>query len=81
MTGTERVWFGIILGFLFLFVVCIRYSIRDNSVVYCMQKVCSAGFTAWSYGPDRVNPITGKSVGRGSDFACYCVVIAGDEPK
>lgn len=47
----------------------------------CQRGTCSAGFPAYSYGPDRVNPISGKSIGRGSDSACYCVVIAAEEPK
>jgi len=64
-----------------MFMLAVSYKWADDMRSACMARTCSAGFPAWSYGPDRVNPISGKSIGRGSDSACYCVVIAGDEPK
>lgn len=59
----------------------LSYKGVDDLRAACMSKTCSTGFTAWSYGPDRVNPINGKSIGRGSDSACYCVLIAAEDPK
>jgi len=61
--------------------VIVGYGIWFGNYRDCQRGTCAAGFPAYSYGPDRVSPISGKSIGRGSDSACYCVVIAAEEPK
>ena len=81
MSDDSRVILGLFIAVCVLFGAFVFYKISCDMYERCLAKSCPVGFPAYSYGPDRVNPVTGKSIGRGSDSACYCVQIAGDEPK